>query len=320
MPIISVIVPAYNAGRTILKTIESVQRQTFSNFELIVINDGSTDRTLELLDTVKDSRLKVFSYENGGVSVARNRGIARAIGDFIAFIDPDDLWTADKLEMQLASLQQHPEAGVAYSWTQFLDGQGESLHAAKPVFFEGNVYAKLLAWDFLYSGSNSLIRRQAIKSVGEFDSTLTHGEDWEFYLRLAASWPFVVVPKPQILYRQTSGSASCKIEVMEKEVIRAIEKAFRAAPQKLQYLKKQSLANFYQSLAHLCLKRMPGTTGAKEAGQNLQTAIFMYPQILLDKKTQILIIKLLLLRVFTPRVSSSILQFFSKVRATRIQS
>jgi len=103
MPLISVI-PAYNAEHTILKT-PVCSRTNFSNFELIVINDGSTDRTLEILNRIVDTRLKIFSYENGGLPVARNRGIIHATGEFIAFIDADDLWTSDKLELQLAALQ-----------------------------------------------------------------------------------------------------------------------------------------------------------------------------------------------------------------------
>ena len=115
MPTISVVIPAYNAEHTILDTIKSVQQQTFSDYEIIVINDGSEDRTLELVEQVEDSRVKVFSYSNGGLSTARNRGIARATGEYITFLDADDLWTPDKLEAQLAALQKHPEAGVAYS-------------------------------------------------------------------------------------------------------------------------------------------------------------------------------------------------------------
>src|SRR5690242_20728341 len=99
-PQISVIIPVYNGERTILETIASVQQQTFSDFELIVINDGSTDRTLELLNSVEDPRLKILSYSNGGLPVARNRGISHATGEFITFIDADDLWTSDKLEAQ----------------------------------------------------------------------------------------------------------------------------------------------------------------------------------------------------------------------------
>jgi len=319
MPTISVIVPAYNAARTILKTIESVQQQSFPDFELIVIDDGSTDQTLELLTTVKDPRIKLFSYENGGVSVARNRGISHATGEFIAFLDTDDLWTQDKLELQLAALRQHVIAGVAYSWTYSMDEQGKFCYADKPLFFEGNVYANLLVWNFLVSGSNPLIRRQALESVGKFDPTLTHGEDWELYLRLAANWPFVVVPKLQILYRRTSGSASSKIEVMEKDVLRVIEKSFGVAPLELQPLKNQSLANFYHFLVTLYLTRTPDAKGAKQASQKLQTAIRLNPRILLEKNTQISMVKLLLIQILSPKMASYLLQLLSRIRASRIQ-
>lgn len=319
MPTISIIIPAYNAENTILKTIESVQQQSFSDFELIIINDGSTDRTLELLHKVTDDRLKIFSYANAGVSVARNRGIDHARGEFIAFLDTDDLWTQDKLLLQLAALRKHPEAGVAYSWTHFLDQQGESIYAGNPVCFQGDVYTKLLVWNFLYSGSNPLIRRQALEHI-QFDPTLTHGEDWELYLRLAARWHFVVVPKAQILYRQTSGSASSKIEVMEKGVLTVIAKVFSTVPSELQYLKNQSLAHLYQFLSHLYIKRTPSLGEANQASQNLQKAIRLYPRILLYKKTQILLLKLLLIRGISPRKASYLLQLISKVRATRTQS
>lgn len=318
MPTISVIVPAYNAEFTIASAIASVEQQTFSDFELIVINDGSTDRTLELLNTIKNPKLKIFSYANGGVSLARNRGIARAQGDFIAFLDTDDLWTPDKLELQLAALQQHPQAGVAYSWTCFMNEQGKSYHADEPIFFEGNVYTQLLMGNFLKSGSNPLIRKQALESVGEFDPTLTHGEDWELYLRLAAKWNFVVVPKTQIFYRLTSGSASSKIELMEKDTLGVIEKAFRAAPEELQHLKNQSLAKLYQFLAHLYLTRIPGAAGAKQAAEKLQTAIRLNPRILLNKKTQVLALKLMTIRILSPHIASYLLQSISKVRATPI--
>jgi glycosyltransferase involved in cell wall biosynthesis len=240
MPTISVIIPAYNAERTILETIASVQQQTFSDFDLIVINDGSKDRTLELLHNITDERLKIFSYENGGVCVARNRGISHATGEFIAFLDADDLWTSDKLEAQLTALQQHPEAGVAYSWTCFMREKG-GYYIEKSRAFEGNVYAKLLVTNFLHSGSNPLIRREAIESVGGFDTTLIPSEDWDFYLRLAARWSFVLVPKPQIFYRQSSGSNSSNVEKLEQATLSMFEKAFRAAPLELSISEKPKL-------------------------------------------------------------------------------
>lgn len=318
MPTISVVVPAYNAESTILKTITSVQQQTFADFELIIINDGSTDGTLDLLNTLEDSRLKIFTYENGGLSVARNRGISRARGEFIAFLDADDLWTSDKLELQLAALQQHPEAGVAYSWTHFMDEQGESFHADKPLFFEGNVYPQLLVHNFLASGSNPLIRRQAIESVGEFNPSVSGAADWDYWLRLAARWPFAVVPKPQIFYRQSSSSMSSRVDFMEGCQIQVIEQAFLSVPPELQALKKHSLAYIYQYSVQLYLTRIPGMEGAKQAAQKLIQAIWLYPQILFDKKTQKLAFKLLLMYVLSPKIANYILQKFSRVRATRI--
>jgi glycosyltransferase involved in cell wall biosynthesis len=314
MAIISVIVPAYNAERSIIETIASVQQQTFLDFELIVINDGSTDRTLELLATVKDSRLKVVSYENSGVSVARNHGMAHATGEFISFIDADDLWTPDKLELQLAALQKHPEAGVAYSWTSNMSDEGKSFDFGHLPIFTGNVYPELLVTNFIANGSNLLIRRQAIESVGEFDPALSGCADWDFYVRLAARWHFVVVPKPQILYRQSSGSMSSKIETMEKENIFVIEKIFQTAPPELQSLKKQSLAIMYQYLAGMCLARVNNLSEVKQASQKLQMAVRLYPQILLDRLTQRYVIKCLLMQLVTPKLAKSFTRSVSKAR------
>ncbi len=316
MPAISVIVPAYNADRTILETIASVQKQTLSDFELIVINDGSTDRTLELLSTVKDPRLKVFSYKNGGLPVARNRGISHANGEFIAFLDADDLWTPDKLELQVAALHQHPEAGVAYSWTCNMGDNGESFHAGEPVFFEGNVYAQLLVGNFLANGSNPLICKQAIESVGEFDPALKSYEDWDFYLRLAARWPFVVVPKPQILYRQSSGGMSSKIEVMEKYGLIVLERAFQSAPPEFQCLKNQSLATMYHYLTGMSLARVTNADEVKKAGQKLQKAIRLYPQTLLNRTTQRYLMKWLLMQLLSPQVAKYFTRPVGMARAT----
>jgi glycosyltransferase involved in cell wall biosynthesis len=298
MPQISVIIPAYNAERTIRETIESVQQQTLQDFELIVINDGSNDRTLEVVQNINDKRLNIFSYENGGLPTARNRGMSKANGEFIAFLDADDLWTPDKLELQLAALKQHPEAGVAYSWTYFMEEKGESLsfHQSIRYSFEGNVYANLLVSDFIHSGSNTLIRRQAIDSVGEFDPALKSCEDWDYWLRLSARWPFVLVPKYQILYRRSSGAMSSKVEVMKEASLIALEKAYKAAPRELQYLKCQTLTSFHKYCADLYLQHRPDNSGVSEAQKHLWSAIHLQPKTLLDQMTQRLVIKFLLMQ------------------------
>jgi glycosyltransferase involved in cell wall biosynthesis len=302
MPTISVVIPAYNAEGTILETVASVLQQTFSDFELIVIDDGSKDRTVELLQSIKDERLKVFSYENGGLPVARNRGLSRSTGECIAFVDADDLWAPDKLELQLAALQQHPEAGVAYSWTSIIDEQGKPLYDNAPSLFEGNVYAQLLIGDFIYSGSNTLIRREAIESVGGFDPVLKSCEDWDCWLRLAAHWPFVVVPKHQILYRRSSGAMSSKVEVMREAALIAMEKAYKAAPPELQSLKNQTWISFYKYSAELYLRYSTNFSGINQAGWNLWMALRLNPKIVLDKSFQGLVKWFIKKLIFSPQL------------------
>jgi glycosyltransferase involved in cell wall biosynthesis len=235
-------------------------------------------------------RLKVFSYENAGLSVARNRGIINAIGEFLAFLDADDKWTPDKLELQLAALQKQPEAGLAYSWTYYWNEEQDSLYPSAPVFFEGNVQAHLLLNNFIANGSNPLIRKQAIESTGEFEPTLKSCEDWDYWLRIATHWNFVVVPKHQIYYRLSSNSMSSKVSIMEEAAIIVMEKAFQNSPAELQYLKKQSLAGIYQYCTHQYLQQSSKSREIlNKATKKLWMAICLHPQILLDKYTQSLL-------------------------------
>ncbi|KYC40467.1 glycosyl transferase family A [Scytonema hofmannii PCC 7110] len=305
MATISVIIPAYNAEHTIRETIASVQNQTFSDFEIIVIDDQSRDRTLEVLHAIQDERLKVFSYENGGASVARNRGIDHATGEFIAFLDADDLWTPNKLERQIEALQKNPEAGVAYSWTYYFFKDEKSSYIEKSNCFEGNVYANLLVTNFLHNGSNPLVRRKAIDSVGLFDPNIRSVEDWDYWLRLSAKWNFVLVREPQIIYRQHSQSVSENIEAMEKNCLALVDKSFQTAPQELQFLKTRTLIVIYQYLAQKYLNRASHSyKDVNFAGQKLWAAICLQPKILLEQYTQSLIRGFLKKWIFTQLLPS----------------
>lgn len=206
MPLISVVIPAYNSGQTICSTIRSVLSQTFTDFEIIVIDDGSKDSTLAQLSTISDPRLKVFSQENCGVSHSRNRGVDYATGDFIAFLDADDLWMPDKLKDQLEVLQASPTAAVAYSWVDYMDETDTFLRAGQHSIYTGSVYERLLLGNFLECGSTPLVRKQAFQDAGGFKTTLLTNEDWELWVRLAANYDFVVVPQVQVLYRISARS------------------------------------------------------------------------------------------------------------------
>lgn len=266
MPAISVIIPVYNGEKTIQETINSVLNQTFSDFELIVINDGSQDRTLAIIENIKDCRLQAFSYLNAGLAASRNRGIAQAVGKYISFIDADDLWTVDKLEAQFNAMQRNPEAAVAYSWTDHINELGQFVRRGSHINLTGNVYEKLLELNFLENGSNALICKQALLEVGGFDESLAAAEDWDIFLRLAARYEFVVVSCPQILYRVSPTSMSTKLEKQEAATLQVIEKAFTHAPEYLQILKKRTKSHLYKYLTYKSLEGVP------DWKKNLKTA------------------------------------------------
>ncbi|SKB12237.1 Glycosyl transferase, group 2 family protein [Planktothrix sp. PCC 11201] len=257
MTLISVIIPVYNAELTIKETIESVLNQTFKDWELIIIDDGSQDSTVRIIREIEDSRIRIFSYSNAGLASSRNRGIDHAQGEYITFLDADDLWTPDKLEAQFQALQEHPEAAVAYSWTDYIDQSSQFLHSGRQITINGDVYEHLLVNNFLENGSNPLIRKQALNQVGEFDTSLKAGEDWDMWLRLAADYQFVVVTRPQILYRVSTGSMSSQIKNQERECLKVIEKAFKFAPESLQPLKRKTLAELYKYLMWKIFQQQP---------------------------------------------------------------
>lgn len=273
MPLISVIVPVFNGETFIRATIESVLNQTFSDLEVIVIDDGSQDSTVEIVSSFQDARLKQYSYENSGASVSRNRGIAHAIGEFVSFLDADDLWTPDKLEAQFLALKEHPEAAVAYSWVDYIDQSGKFLWAGNHLTINGDIHEALLIHNVLENGSNPLIRRQALAEVGDFNPQLSNAEDWDMLLRLAARYQFVAVPFPHVLYRVSTHSKSSNIAGMEAASLQVIEEAFAQAPECLQHLKKRSFSMLYRYLTSKALQVPFTQQNGRMAAQFFRQAI-----------------------------------------------
>lgn len=247
-PAISVIIPAYNCEKTIKETVNSVLKQTFADFELIIINDGSQDATLDVVSKIQDARLKVFSFENAGGNVSRNRGLNLAGGKYISFLDADDIWTPDKLESQLEALQENSDAHVAYSWTDYIDEEGNFLVSGRRVSVNGDVYEKLLINNFLENGSNPLICREALIELGGFNESLKAAQDWDMWLRLAAKFSFVAVAKVQILYRVSSKSLSANLTRQETYCLQVLENLSQLRPPKNKSILRLSKANIYKYL------------------------------------------------------------------------
>jgi glycosyltransferase involved in cell wall biosynthesis len=316
MPLISVIIPVFNGETTIQETIESVLNQTIKDLELLVINDGSQDGTVEIIERIPDSRIQIFSYPNAGQSTSRNRGIELAKGDYISFIDADDLWTPDKLEAQLNALQANSKAAVAYSWTDWINESSQLLGKGSYNTEQGEVFAKLLLNDFVANGSNVLIRRDALTEVGGFDSSVTPAEDWDLWLRLAARYEFVAVRSPQILYRISPHSASFNVWKMEASSLQVIDKAFAAAPQSLQYLKPQCLGNRYKYLTFKAIEGYPERSKGIAAIRFLWNAIKNDPSLLRAKVIWKVLFRIAAITLLTPKLAQAVINKFKPLSNT----
>jgi glycosyltransferase involved in cell wall biosynthesis len=246
--VISCLMAAHNAASTITASVESVLRQSFRDLELIVVDDGSTDETLRILEGIKDDRIVILSQPRCGPSAARNYALARSRGEFVAPIDADDIWLPRKLELQLRAIERRADVAVVYGWTDFVDERLRPSHPDTRATFEDNVHEPLLRQNFIACGSNTLMRRSAVEEVGCFDETLHAAEDWELHTRLAAHYAFAVVPEVVVLYRLSPLSISSHFLLMERDFLAACRKIFDAAPANLRSLEIQQKSSFYRYL------------------------------------------------------------------------
>ena len=219
--LVSVIIPAYNETATVERTISSVRNQTYSDLEMQVVDDGSTDETAAIVQRLADidPRITLLRKPNGGLSSARNYGIAHAGGEFIAPIDADDLWHPDKIKKQMAVMRERgDQIGLVYCWSRAIDEQDRVLFDITPCVFRGNVYAALILRNFMSSGA-PLVRRRCVEGVGGYDATLSSRgapccEDLKFNLEIAERYDFDLVPEFLLAHRIRAGSMSADSDAM----------------------------------------------------------------------------------------------------------
>ncbi len=312
-PLISVIMPVYNGEQTITETIASLLQQTYSNWELIVINDGSSDRTPALVQDILAQHPRIqgslLSYPQTGACASRNRGAVQAQGEFLAFLDADDLWTADKLALQLQALQSSPTAKVAYSWTDYIDTTGKFLYPGGHATHQGNVYEYLLLGNFLENGSNALIARDAFRQVEGFDESVIGVDEWDLFIRMTqqANFPceFVVVPQVQVFYRLSNRSLSASIDRQASECRKVIDRAFQASPAHLHHLKPKSIANLYRYLTFRGLSSDLAYTHPRLLMQYFLKSLFSDPQGFIQRgKLMAIVFLKLLIALLLPKTLS----------------
>jgi glycosyltransferase involved in cell wall biosynthesis len=225
-PAISVIVPAYKHGEYILDTLNSVFAQTYRNFEVIVINDGSPDNTADILRPLVDSgRIRYFDQPNGGQPSARNRGLNEAKGQYIAYLDDDDLWPPDKLQWQAAALDSDPDLLVVYGKCVNLGERPED--STDPDDFPtGMIYDDFCISNHIRSPGQSLIRAGALRAIGGFDVEIKGADDWDLWIRLAKKGRFRYENRIALHCRNHDSNASSNLWAMYMNCMRVVQKHF----------------------------------------------------------------------------------------------
>lgn len=219
-PLVSVIIPVRNGERVIDRTLASAAAQTYCPLEIVVVDDGSTDRTRAIVETaaLRDKRIRLYSTSPSGLPATRNFGIKHSRGDLIAPLDADDLWHPEKIARQVAIMQSSPNVGVVYCWTVDIDEVDLVIPPVRAKSdAEGNIIAAIAANNGIEgSGSTLLIRRSCLDACGGYDPDQVLGaEDWKLDFRLAEICDFAVVRAHLVGYRRTAGSMTRNVLAME---------------------------------------------------------------------------------------------------------
>ncbi len=295
MPKVSVIMPLFNMERYVAAAVTSALAQSYPDFELLIVDDGSTDRSVEICRSFTDPRIRIIHQENRGLASARNTGIGNSLGDYIAFLDADDVWRQAKLDRHLAHLKANTHVGVSYCRAAYMgeDGRLSGIYQ-KPKLRNITPY-DLFVRDPVTNGSSPVIRRCVFEEIGRpppdgpasrswyFDESLERCEDWECWIRIASTtrWRFEGVPEVLVHYRTNRAGLSASLEKQFRSWNAMMEKVSAYAPE---------LVTAYGSLAKACELRYLAQTSllvCRDGGPSLAlmiSALRCNPQILIKQQ------------------------------------
>lgn len=225
-PLVSVIIPTYNHARFVVQAVQSVLAQTYPHVEIIVVDDGSTDETTQVLEPLA-GRIRVATQTNAGVAAARNHGFALAQGQYLTFLDADDLFLPQKLARDVALLEADPAVGVAYCSWFYVAEDGEQVLGELRPRKQGHLLEDLLLRRFHCVPGAATIRRTALEQVGLFDGRCPAAADTDLWVRLAyAGYPFASEEEPLFRYRSVPGSMSRQLAGQEKDEFTRLDTFF----------------------------------------------------------------------------------------------
>jgi len=278
--LVTVVIPTYNRERYLGEAVESVLAQSFQNIEVIVVDDGSTDNTRSVAERYA-ARVHYVWQANAERGSARNHGLRLARGEFVAFLDSDDLWTSDKLERDLDQLRRRPEIGVVYSDVEIIDSSGRLVSRLRKARHDGVVTARLIRENFVTMSAH-LMRTWAACAAGGFreERNLAGSEDWEFWVRLSTRVQFAHIPLPTTRVRTHAENTMNDAQRMESSMRCACE--FMEAGG---YLTPEQLRLFPRSramVALVCAINYCGNGDRRRTWSHLADSLRLFPGIALD--------------------------------------
>jgi glycosyltransferase involved in cell wall biosynthesis len=222
---VSVIIPTYNSAPYLVEAVDSVLAQTLRDFEVLVIDDGSTDETGSLMRRYGPP-VRYIHQDNGGVSAARNRGIEESRGQYVAFLDADDTWLPDKLSKEVAALDQNRDYRACYSAFAVADRNLLPIEVSRSKREGSALEDLLLRGNIIATPSTVMCERALFAEIGGFDPVLSECADWDMWVRLAALTEFLYLDEPLVTYRQHGANMSGNAPLLERDSLRVLEKGF----------------------------------------------------------------------------------------------
>ncbi len=296
---VSVIIPVYGAEKYVDATVRSLLAQTYENFEALIIDDGSPDASIEICQQFKDPRIKIIRQENRGLAGARNTGIWHAQGDYIAFLDADDLWLPEKLEKHVNHLENSPSVGLSFSRSEFIDEAGNSLNTYLMPKLKGITVLDLFKGSPIGNGSAAVIRQEVLEAIKfqdnlygtveefYFDERFRRAEDIECWLRIAiqTDWQIEGLPEALTLYRVNSQGLSASLFKQLESWEQVVEKTRSYAPEVTERWENVGRAHQLQILARNAVRLKAGS----EAVTLIHRSISSYWRILLEEPRRMIL-------------------------------
>jgi glycosyltransferase involved in cell wall biosynthesis len=258
--LVSVVVPTFNRSKLVVEAAESILAQTYRPIEIIIVDDGSSDDTAMSVDRFVEDKdqnaiIVYLRQENKGGNVARNRGIQEAHGEFVAFLDSDDLWHPDKLKNQISVFSDRAEFGAVYCGVRHIDAEtGDVTETASRVYPSGRLLEEMLVKDVTAPTSTYIVRKAVFDKIGGFDESLKARQDWDMWIRVASSYAIGCVPEALVDFRDHAGPRTASNPQREIDAYRLIRKKYasllEAAPKAVRL---KATASYYRRMGRVHL-------------------------------------------------------------------